>query len=360
MDKARVEQRLKQWNDPNTGLDPVSTHAVRGIGIDGDKVAVDLALGYPFHDMRDDLTRSLQQHLEADEAIGAAVVSLSCKVASHAVQGELKPLKNIRNIIVVASAKGGVGKSTTAVNLALGLQAQGASVGMLDADIYGPSLPIMLGLTGKPESRDGHSIEPMLGHGLQCQSIGPMVDQDTAMIWRGPMVTQALQQLINDTNWSSLDYLIIDMPPGTGDIQLTLSQKIPVAGAVIVTTPQEIALRDAIRGLRMFEKMSIPVLGVIENMSTHICSHCGHEEHLFGADGGRQMAEDNGVELIGSMPLDIRIRELTDAGSPTVIAEPDSEQGRRYIGMATRLAANLAKRPKNRKIDLPNIVLQTQ
>ncbi len=359
MDKAFVEQRLASWTDPNTGLDPVSAHQVRGIGIDGDKVALDIAFGYPMFRQRDALTDSIRQHLEADPAITSAVVTLSARIAAHEVQGELKPHPKIRNIIAVASAKGGVGKSTTAVNLALGLQAQGARVGLLDADIYGPSVPLMLGLTGKPDSKDGHSIEPMLGHGLQCQSIGPMVEQDTAMIWRGPMVTKALQQLINDTNWQELDYLVIDMPPGTGDIQLTLSQKIPVAGAVIVTTPQEIALRDAVRGLNMFKQMSITVLGVVENMSLHVCSNCGHESHLFGSGGGETLAREHGVELISSIPLDVSIRTAIDAGAPTVIAEPDSPQGERYIEMATRVAANLAKRPKNRRIDLPKIVVQS-
>jgi ATP-binding protein involved in chromosome partitioning len=264
----------------------------------------------------------------------------------------------VKNILAVASGKGGVGKSTTAVNLALALAAEGAKVGILDADIYGPSQVRMLGLNGKPDSPDGHTIEPKQKYGLQAMSIGLMIEEDTPMIWRGPMVTQALQQLLNDTNWQGLDYLVIDLPPGTGDIQLTLCQRVPVSGAIIVTTPQDIALLDARKGLKMFEKVEVPVLGIVENMTTHICSNCGHEEPIFGAGGGARMAEQYGVPLLGSLPLDIRIREQTDGGRPTVIAEPDSAIAARYREIARMAAGRLALQARNKSIQFPNIVIQ--
>jgi ATP-binding protein involved in chromosome partitioning len=285
-------------------------------------------------------------------------VKVSSKIGSHAVQQNLKPQEGIKNIIAVASGKGGVGKSTTAVNLALALQAEGATVGILDADIYGPSMPRMLGCSGQPESIDGKSLEPMVGHGIQSMSIGYLVEEDTPMIWRGPMVTQALEQLLSDTQWDNLDYLIIDMPPGTGDTQLTLSQKIPVSGAVIVTTPQDIALLDARKGLKMFEKVEVTVLGIVENMSTHICSNCGHEEHIFGAGGGGRMAEEHGVDLLGSLPLDITIREQADSGHPTVVADPESKISHIYRDIARRTAAKLAKQAKDYKAKFPKIVIQ--
>lgn len=281
-------------------------------------------------------------------------------VQSHAVQSGLKPLPQVKNIIAVASGKGGVGKSTTAVNLALALAAEDARVGILDADIYGPNQPQMLGAHGKPESKDGKSLEPIVRHGIQSMSIGYLVDQDTPMAWRGPMATTALQQLINDTRWDNLDYLIIDMPPGTGDIQLTLAQKIPVSGAVIVTTPQDIALLDARKGIAMFQKVNVPVLGVVENMSIHICSQCGHQESIFGQGGGEQLAKKYDIELLGALPLDIRIREQADSGKPTVAAEPNSPISQIYRQIAQRLVTKLALQPKSYAAKFPNIVIENR
>jgi ATP-binding protein involved in chromosome partitioning len=267
-------------------------------------------------------------------------------VRVHAVQGALSPHPRVRNVIAVGSGKGGVGKSTTAVNLALALAADGARVGVLDADVYGPSVPAMLGLSGRPDSPDNKSIEPMRAFGVEAMSIGLLVDQDTPMIWRGPMATSALMQLFNDTLWGDLDYLLIDLPPGTGDIQLTLAQKIPVAGAVIVTTPQDIATLDAKKALKMFEKVEVPVLGIVENMAVHTCSNCGHVEHLFGQGGGERMAAQYGVPLLGSLPLDITIREQGDAGQPVVVAAPDSPAAQAYRQTARVMAATLALRPR--------------
>ncbi|NNG12492.1 MAG: iron-sulfur cluster carrier protein ApbC, partial [Halobacteria archaeon] len=277
---------------------------------------------------------------------------------AHAVQKGVKHIDNIKNIIAVASGKGGVGKSTTAVNLALALSAEGASVGILDADIYGPSQPRMLGVHGKPESKDGKSLEPMVSYHLQAMSIGFLVDEETPMIWRGPMVTQALQQLLNDTNWQDLDYLVVDLPPGTGDTQLTLAQQVPVSGAVIVTTPQDIALLDARKGLKMFEKVEVPVLGIVENMSIHICSECGHEEFIFGEGGGQRMSEEYNVDFLGGLPLDKRIREETDSGKPTVVAEPDSRISQIYREIARRTAAKLSLKTKDYAARFPQIVIQ--
>ncbi len=264
----------------------------------------------------------------------------------------------MKNIIAVASGKGGVGKSTTAVNLALALAAEGASVGMLDADIYGPSQPTMLGITGRPESRDGKRLEPLEGHGIQAMSIGFLIDVETPMVWRGPMVTQALEQLLNETNWRDIDYLVVDLPPGTGDIQLTLAQKVPVTGAIIVTTPQDIALMDARKGLKMFEKVNIPILGIVENMSLHICSKCGHEEHVFGSGGGSRMSKDYAVDLLGSLPLDISIREQADSGKPTVVANPDGRVAEIYRQIARRVAVKIAEKQQDHSAVFPKIVIQ--
>jgi ATP-binding protein involved in chromosome partitioning len=283
---------------------------------------------------------------------------MSWKVVAHSVQKSLKPIDNVKNIIAVASGKGGVGKSTTAVNLALALSAEGARVGILDADIYGPSQPRMLGITGRPESSDGNTLEPMNSYHLQAMSIGFLIDEETPMIWRGPMVTQALEQLLNDTNWSDLDYLVIDLPPGTGDTQLTLAQKVPVSGAIIVTTPQDIALLDARKGLKMFQKVEVPVLGIVENMSIHICSQCGHEEHIFGSGGGQSMADQYGIDLLGSLPLDIHIREETDSGKPTVVAQPDSRATAIYREIARKTAAKLSLQAKDYAAKFPRIVIQ--
>src|SRR5512144_2338158 len=318
--EADVQKSLRELTDPNTGKDFVSGKAVRKIRIDGGDIAVDIQLGYPARTQHETISKLIRDHLAQLPGAGRVQVEVTQKITSHAVQRGVKLIPSVKNIIAVASGKGGVGKSTTAVNLALALASEGAKVGVLDADIYGPSQPTMLGIAGRPESTDGKTLEPLEAFGLQAMSIGFLIDPDTPMVWRGPMVTQALEQLLKDTNWRDLDYLVVDMPPGTGDVQLTLSQKVPVTGAVIVTTPQDIALIDARKGLKMFEKVNVPVLGVVENMSVHVCSNCGHVEHLFGAGGGARMAAQYGVELLGELPLDVRVREEADGGAPTVAA----------------------------------------
>ncbi len=356
--EARVRALLAGIPDPHTGVDLIASGALRALGVDGGRVAVDLLLGYPAAGWSDELKHLVKATLEADPAIAAASVSVSTQIVAHKVQGALAPLPGVKNIIAVASGKGGVGKSTVAANLALALLAEGAAVGVLDADIYGPSQALMLGLAGRPQSPDGKSLEPMRAHGLQAMSIGVLVGDNTPMIWRGPMVTQALQQLLNDTRWQALDYLIIDLPPGTGDIQLTLAQRVPVAGALIVTTPQDIALLDARKALKMFQKVEVPILGIVENMATHVCTACGHEEHVFGEGGGARMAAEYGVTLLGSLPLDIRIREQADGGTPTVAAMPDSDIALRYRDIARRTAARLALQSKNKSIQFPKIVIR--
>jgi ATP-binding protein involved in chromosome partitioning len=339
-----VRGLLGTIRDPYAGTDLVSLGWVRGIGIDGGRVSVDLRAGYPLAGLRDALIADISARLEAHDAVEKAVVNLDWKVVPHAVQGDLKPLDQIRNIIAVASGKGGVGKSATAVNLALALQADGARVGVLDADIYGPSMPRMLGVSGAPQTV-GNRIVPQHAHGLQVMSIGFMVEEDTPMIWRGPMVTSALQQLLTETNWDSLDYLVIDLPPGTGDIQLTLAQKVPVSGCLIVTTPQDIALLDARKAIQMFRKVEMSVLGIVENMSTHICSRCGHEEPIFGSGGGARMAAQYGVPLLGQLPLDLRIREDLDHGRPTVVSAPGSDLTLRYRDVARSVGVRLLMEP---------------
>ncbi len=358
IEKSQIETKLGQVIDPNMETDLVSSKAVKSIEADGDNCKIQIQLGYPAAGYFDSLKQEIEAALGDLEGIGSVEVEVSSMVKSHAVQQNLKPLTGIKNVIAVASGKGGVGKSTTAVNLALALQAEGATVGILDADIYGPSIPRMLGCKGQPESSDGKSLEPMVGHGIQSMSIGYLVEEDTPMIWRGPMVTQALEQLLNDTRWVDVDYLIIDLPPGTGDIQLTLAQKIPVSGAVIVTTPQDIALLDARKGLKMFEKVEVPVLGVIENMSIHICSQCGHSEPIFGEGGGARMSAEHGVDLLGSLPLDIHIREQSDSGNPTVAAMADSPIASIYRAVARKTAAKLATKARDHSAAFPNIVIQ--
>ena len=353
-----VEAALAGVLDEATGLDLVASGTVRGVGIDADKVAVELQLGYPAAGAHADLQARATRAVEALPGVARATVSVSSRVHAHKVQKDLTPLPGVKNIIAVASGKGGVGKSTTAVNLALALQAEGATVGLLDADIYGPSIPKMLGLDGRPDSPDGKTIEPPRAHGLQAMSIGLLIGEDTPMIWRGPMVTQALQQLLNDSRWDGLDYLVIDLPPGTGDIQLTLAQRVPVSGAVIVTTPQDIATLDARKALQMFARVEVPVLGIVENMAVHVCSNCGHAEHVFGAGGGRRMADQYGVPLLGSLPLDITIREQADTGRPTVAADPASPLSQAYRAIARKAAAKLAQQARNKAIGLPNIVIQ--
>jgi len=315
-------------------------------------------LGFPATGYQQALRQALAPLVLALDGVEQVEIGIHSEVISHAVQRGVKPLPRIRNVIAVASGKGGVGKSTTAVNLALALAAEGGSVGILDADIYGPSQPRMLGSTERPKSQDGRSMEPVMAHGLQSMSIGYLVDEDTPMIWRGPMVTQALEQLLRDTQWQDMEYLVIDLPPGTGDIQLSLSQKIPVSGAVIVTTPQDIALIDARKAVKMFEKVAVPVLGVVENMSTHICSQCGHEEAIFGSGGGAQMAADYGVELLGALPLDINIRSGADSGHPSVISAPDSAVAQSYREIARRVAARLSIQAKDYSARFPEIVIE--
>ncbi|HET7561372.1 MAG TPA: iron-sulfur cluster carrier protein ApbC [Rhodanobacteraceae bacterium] len=354
--ESHVRDCLAAIVDPHTGASLHDSGEISGVGVDGDKVAVEIVLGYPAAaGWRRDFAAQIKQALEADPAIAQAAVSVTSRVATHKVQGNLMPLPGVKNIIAVASGKGGVGKSTVAVNLALALAAEGANAGVLDADIYGPSQPRMLGIEGRPESPDGKSIIPMTNHGLQVMSIGFLVGEETPMVWRGPMVTQALTQLLTSTRWQDLDYLIVDMPPGTGDIQLTLTQRVPVSGAVIVTTPQDIALLDAKKGLKAFEKVSVPVLGIIENMATHICSNCGHEEHVFGEGGGARMAAQYNVPLLGSLPLDIRIREQADGGNPTVSADPDSELSLRYREIARHTAGRLSLQAERDMTGVPNI-----
>jgi ATP-binding protein involved in chromosome partitioning len=356
--QEHVRELLGQIIDPHTGQNLVAGAAVKGIGIDGSKVAVELALAYPARSWTDTLAQQVRAALETDAQIAQASVSVSWRVNAHRVQKELTPLPNVKNILAIASGKGGVGKSTTAVNLALALQAEGAKVGVLDADIYGPSIPRMLGVSGKPDTKDGQHLEPKLAHGLQAMSIGFMIEEDTPMIWRGPMVTQALTQLLNETNWVDLDYLIIDLPPGTGDIQLTLCQRVPVSGALIVTTPQDIALLDARKALKMFEKVEVPVLGIVENMALHTCTQCGHTEHIFGSGGGERMAQQYDVPLLGSLPLDIRIREQADSGAPTVAAQPDSKVAASYREIARKTAAQLSLQARSKNIQFPKIVIQ--
>lgn len=336
-----LQERAASFVEPYLGR-PLG-EAVKSVAVDQDRVTVSVELPFPAAHYGSELAQGLQAQLAAVAASRSVSVDVRWQVQSHTAQRNLKPIQGVRNIIAVASGKGGVGKSTTAANLALGLAYDGAAVGLLDADIYGPSQPLMMGLPNeKPTSPDQRTMIAPIAYGVKVMSIGFLIDSEQPMVWRGPMVTQALVQLLETTRWGELDYLIVDMPPGTGDTQLTLSQRVPVSGAVIVSTPQDIALLDARKGLRMFQKVEVPVLGIVENMSTHVCSHCGHEEHIFGAGGGRRMAEQYGVELLAELPLDIRIREQADGGKPTVVAEPDSKLGRAYIDLARRTAARLA------------------
>ncbi|HRO60099.1 MAG TPA: iron-sulfur cluster carrier protein ApbC [Burkholderiaceae bacterium] len=356
--EAELRSALSRIIDPNTGKDLVSGNSVKNIRIDGRDVSVDVELGYPAKSQLDPIRKAVIAGVRELPGAGAVTANVYQKIVPHSVQRGIRTLPNVKNIIAVASGKGGVGKSTTAANLALALAAEGANVGMLDADIYGPSQPTMLGISGRPESRDGKKLEPMYGHGLQASSIGFMIDPDTPMVWRGPMVTQALEQLLRETNWRDLDYLVIDMPPGTGDIHLTLAQKIPVTGAVIVTTPQDIALLDARKGLKMFEKVGIPILGIVENMAIHICSNCGHAEHIFGHGGGERMAGEYGVTYLGGLPLDIRIREQADSGRPTVVSDPDGDVAAIYRRIARSVAVQIAEKARDAKADFPEIVYQ--
>jgi ATP-binding protein involved in chromosome partitioning len=356
--EADVQTRLRALIDPNTGKDFVSGKAVRKIQIGVGDAIVDIQLGYPAKSQHEAIRKLITSEIAALPGAPRVTVNVTQKVTSHSVQRGVKLIPGVKNIIAIASGKGGVGKSTTAVNLALALAAEGASVGVLDADIYGPSQPMMLGLSGRPESRDGKTLEPLEAYGLQAMSIGFLIDADTPMVWRGPMVTQALEQLLKDTNWRDLDYLIVDMPPGTGDIQLTLAQKVPVTGAVIVTTPQDIALIDARKGLKMFEKVGVPIVGVVENMSMHVCSNCGHAEAIFGEGGAQRMCTDYNVPFLGGLPLDIRIREQTDNGRPTVISDPDGRIAQIYREIARRTAVFVAQKAEDFSSKFPTIKVQ--
>jgi ATP-binding protein involved in chromosome partitioning len=355
--QEQVQQALAEVADANTGKDLVAGKAVKAVRVEGEKVSVEIELGYPARTQLEPMRKAVEQKLQSI-GVSNASIQVTSRVTVHAVQRGVKLLPGVKNIIAVASGKGGVGKSTTTANLALALAAEGAIVGVLDADIYGPSQPMMLGITGKPVSQDGKRLEPMEGHGVQAISIGFLIEADTPMVWRGPMVTQALEQLLRETNWRDLDYLIVDMPPGTGDIQLTLAQKVPVTGVVIVTTPQDIALIDARRGLKMFEKVGIPILGLVENMSIHICSNCGHKEPIFGEGGAQRMSHDYGTELLGQLPLDIKIREQADSGRPTVVAEPDGPIAEEYRKIARRVAVRVADLSRDMTAKFPNIVVQ--
>jgi ATP-binding protein involved in chromosome partitioning len=356
--EQQITTALRESIDPNTGRDFVTDGCVKNIKIEGNDVSLDIVLGYPARSVIESIRKQVMAKLKTVDGIGNVSVNCFSKIVSHSVQRGVKLVPGVKNIIAVASGKGGVGKSTTAVNLALALAAEGATVGMLDADIYGPSQPTMLGITGRPESRDGKTMEPMEGHGIQAMSVGFLIDVETPMVWRGPMVTQALEQLLNETRWQDIDYLVVDLPPGTGDIQLTLAQKVPVTGAVIVTTPQDIALLDARKGLKMFEKVGVEVIGIIENMSTHICSKCGNEEHIFGSGGGEQMCKDYNVDFLGALPLDIQIRREVDAGKPTVISDPDGKISQIYRQIARKVAVKIAQQAKDMTSKFPKIVIQ--
>jgi ATP-binding protein involved in chromosome partitioning len=346
---------LKAVTDPNTGRDLVSGRQLKNLKVEAGDVSFDVELGYPAKSQLPALRKALIAAARSVAGVENVSVNLSSKVTAHAVQRGVQLLPKVKNVIAVASGKGGVGKSTTAVNLALALAAEGAAVGILDADIYGPSQPMMMGITGRPESADGTTMEPLENYGVQVMSIGFLVDASDPMIWRGPMATQALEQLLRQTNWAELDYLIVDMPPGTGDIQLTLSQRVPLTGAVIVTTPQDIALADARKGLKMFEKVGVPILGIVENMAVHVCSNCGHVEHIFGADGGKKMATEYGVDYLGALPLNLSIREQADAGRPTVVSDPDGEIAGLYKSVARTVAVKVAQKAKDFSAKFPTI-----
>jgi ATP-binding protein involved in chromosome partitioning len=356
--EAAIQAALKGVADPNTGRDFVTGKSVKKVTVTGDDVAVELALPYPAKSQHETLRKIVQDAVGKVPGVRRVNVTIGTKIVSHAVQRGVKLVPGVKNIVAVASGKGGVGKSTTAVNLALALAAEGATVGVLDADIYGPSQPMMLGISGRPESQDGKTLEPLEAYGVQAMSIGFMIDADTPMVWRGPMVTQALEQLLKDTNWREVDYLIVDMPPGTGDIQLTLAQKVPVTGAVIVTTPQDIALIDARKGLKMFEKVGVPIVGIVENMSIHICSNCGHAEHIFGEGGAARMCADYKVPFLGALPLDIRIREQADSGRPTVVADPDGKVAQIYRDIARKVAISIAEKAADFSSKFPTIKVE--
>jgi ATP-binding protein involved in chromosome partitioning len=353
----QLQQALAAVVDPNTGKDFVSTKALKNLQINEGDVAFDVELGYPAKSQIPALRSALIAAAKGVAGVQNVSANIYSKIVAHAAQRGVALLPNVKNIVAVASGKGGVGKSTTAVNLALALAAEGAAVGLLDADIYGPSQPMMMGIEGRPESSDGKTMEPMENYGVEVMSIGFLVNQDEAMIWRGPMATQALEQLLRQTNWKALDYLIVDLPPGTGDIQLTLSQRVPMTGAVIVTTPQDIALLDAKKGIKMFEKVGVPILGIVENMAVHVCSQCGHAEHIFGEGGGKRMAQQYNMDYLGALPLDIQIRLQADSGKPSVVADPDGEVAGIYKAVARQVAIKIAAKAKDFSSKFPSITI---
>jgi ATP-binding protein involved in chromosome partitioning len=355
LSEATLRAALQLVIDPSSDQDLVASKALKSLKIDGNRVSVQVELGYPADSLVPSLRESIVGALQSVPGVAAVEAEVGWKVVAHSVQRGVPLLPRVKNIVAVASGKGGVGKSTTTVNLALALAAEGARVGILDADIYGPSQPMMMGLKGRPESADGQTMNPLVNHGVEVMSIGFLVNDDQAMIWRGPMATQALDQLLRQTNWGDLDYLLVDMPPGTGDIALTLSQRVPLTGAIIVTTPQDIALLDARKGLKMFEKVGVPVLGIVENMAVYCCPNCGHTEHIFGADGGRRMAAEYQVDWLGALPLTMKIREQADSGSPTVVAEPEGEVAGLYKAVARRVAAKIAAKAKDFSAKFPTI-----
>lgn len=358
IDKEQIQAAVSAVTDPHTDADLGSAKAIKDVAIDNGNVAINIVLGYPSNSWHSQLQSDIKDAVNKLDGVSDVIVNVSTEISSHTAQKGVTPIEGVKNIIAVASGKGGVGKSTVSVNLALALTAEGARVGILDADIYGPSQPRMLGVSGKPESKDGKSLEPMKSFGLQAMSIGFLIDEETPMIWRGPMVTQALEQLLKDTKWDDLDYLVIDLPPGTGDTQLTLAQKVPVTGSIIVTTPQDIALLDARKAFKMFEKVEIPVLGVVENMSTHICSQCGHEEHIFGEGGGQKMADEYGIDYLGDVPLDGKIRADVDDGKPTLVNDPDGAISNVFKAIARKASAKLSARRKDHSASFPSIVIQ--
>ncbi|MFW2355317.1 iron-sulfur cluster carrier protein ApbC [Hydrogenophaga sp.] len=360
VDSQALLTALQAVIDPNTGRDFVTSKALKNLQTQDGDVSFDVELGYPAKSQMPAFRKALITAAKSVAGVENVSVNMTMKITAHAVQRGVQVMPNVKNIIAVASGKGGVGKSTTAVNLALALSAEGAKVGILDADIYGPSQPMMMGVEGRPESADGQTMEPLENYGVQVISIGFLIDRDEAMIWRGPMATQALEQLLRQTNWKDLDYLIVDMPPGTGDIQLTLSQRVPLTGAVIVTTPQDIALLDARKGIKMFEKVGVPILGIVENMAVHVCEKCGHTEHIFGVDGGKNMATEYGMDYLGALPLNMSIRVQADSGMPSVVADPDGEIAALYKSVARQLAIKIAAKAKDFSSKFPSIKISKE
>jgi ATP-binding protein involved in chromosome partitioning len=355
--ESALLEALKGVVDPNTGKDFVSTRQLKNLKVEGGDVAFDVELGYPAKSQVPALRKALIAAARTVPGVANVSANLASKITAHAVQRGVQLLPRVKNIVAVASGKGGVGKSTTAVNLALALAAEGATVGILDADIYGPSQPMMMGIEARPESTDGKTMEPLENYGVQVMSIGFLIEADNPMIWRGPMATQALEQLLRQTNWGELDYLVVDMPPGTGDIQLTLSQRVPLTGAVIVTTPQDIALLDAKKGIKMFEKVGVPILGIVENMAVHVCENCGHVEHIFGEEGGKRLAAEYKMDYLGALPLNLSIRVQADGGRPTVVSDPDGEIAALYKAVARQVAVKIAQRAKDFSSKFPSITI---